>query len=72
LRGRFETGGWLVFGSSAAKEAGCPNTGAIMPLLGVRAADNAIAINRRRPHSSLGCTTPDQAYFEPLPIRMAA
>jgi putative transposase len=28
--------------------------------------------NRRRPHSSLDGTTPDQAYFEPLPIRMAA
>jgi putative transposase len=28
--------------------------------------------NHRRPHSSLDCTTPDQAYFNPLPIRMAA
>jgi hypothetical protein len=28
--------------------------------------------NRRRPHSSLDGTTPDQAYFAPLPIRMAA
>jgi putative transposase len=28
--------------------------------------------NRRRPHSSLDGTTPDRAYFEPLPIRMAA
>jgi putative transposase len=28
--------------------------------------------NRRRPHSSLDGTTPDQAYFNPLPIRMAA
>jgi len=28
--------------------------------------------NRRRPHSSLDGTTPDQAYFVPLPIRMAA
>jgi len=28
--------------------------------------------NRRRPHSSLDDTTPDQAYFTPLPIRMAA
>jgi putative transposase len=28
--------------------------------------------NRRRPHSSLDGTTPDQAYFTPLPIRMAA
>ncbi len=28
--------------------------------------------NRRRPHSSLDDATPDQAYFNPLPIRMAA
>src|SRR6476659_2474901 len=26
--------------------------------------------NGRRPHSSLDGTTPDQAYFTPLPIRM--
>jgi glycosyltransferase involved in cell wall biosynthesis len=26
--------------------------------------------NRRRPHSSLDGGTPDQAYFNPLPIRM--
>ena len=28
--------------------------------------------NGRRPHSSLDGTTPNRAYFEPLPIRMAA
>jgi putative transposase len=28
--------------------------------------------NRRRPHSSLDGMTPDQAYFTPLPIRLAA
>jgi putative transposase len=28
--------------------------------------------NRRRPHSSLDGMTPDQAYFSPLPLRMAA
>jgi putative transposase len=28
--------------------------------------------HQRRPHSSLDGTTPDRAYFEPLPIRMAA
>jgi putative transposase len=28
--------------------------------------------NRRRPHSNLDRRTPDQAYFTPLPIRMAA
>ena len=28
--------------------------------------------NRRRPHSSLDGTTPDQAYFTPLPFRSAA
>ena len=28
--------------------------------------------NRRRPHSSLDGMTPDQAYFTPLPLRMAA
>ena len=28
--------------------------------------------NTRRPHSSLDGTTPDQAYFTPLPFRMAA
>jgi putative transposase len=28
--------------------------------------------NRRRPHSSLDDATPDQAYFNPLPTRMAA
>jgi putative transposase len=28
--------------------------------------------NGRRPHSSLDGTTPDQAYFTPLPLRMAA
>ena len=28
--------------------------------------------NHRRPHSSLDDATPDQAYFNPLPIRMAA
>jgi putative transposase len=28
--------------------------------------------NRGRPHSSLDGTTPDQAYFTPLPIRLAA
>jgi putative transposase len=28
--------------------------------------------NHRRPHSSLDGRTPDQAYFNPLPIRMAA
>jgi len=28
--------------------------------------------NRRRPHSSLDGTTPDQVYFTPLPLRSAA
>jgi transposase InsO family protein len=28
--------------------------------------------NGRRPHSSLDGTTPDQAYFTQLPIRLAA
>jgi putative transposase len=28
--------------------------------------------NRRRPHSSLDGTTPDHAYFNPLPLRVAA
>ena len=28
--------------------------------------------NRRRPHSSLDGTTPDKAYFTPLPLRLAA
>jgi putative transposase len=28
--------------------------------------------NQRRPHTSLDGSTPDQAYFAPLPIRMAA
>jgi putative transposase len=28
--------------------------------------------NRRRPHSSLDGVTPDQAYFTPLPLRLAA
>ena len=28
--------------------------------------------NARRPHSSLDGTTPDQAYFTPLPLRLAA
>ena len=28
--------------------------------------------NGRRPHSSLDDTTPDQAYFTPLPLRLAA
>ena len=31
-----------------------------------------IFYNRRRPHSSLDGATPDQAYFNPLPIRLAA
>ncbi|WP_249166145.1 integrase core domain-containing protein, partial [Bradyrhizobium liaoningense] len=28
--------------------------------------------NGRRPHSSLDGVTPDQAYFNPLPLRLAA
>ena len=28
--------------------------------------------NGRRPHSTLDGTTPDQAYFTPLPFRLAA
>ncbi len=28
--------------------------------------------NGRRPHSSLDGMTPDQAYFTPLPLRLAA
>jgi putative transposase len=28
--------------------------------------------NARRPHSSLGAWTPDQAYFDNLPMAMAA
>jgi putative transposase len=28
--------------------------------------------NGRRPHSSLDGITPDQAYFTPLPLRLAA
>jgi putative transposase len=28
--------------------------------------------NRRRPHASLDGVTPDQAYFAPLPFRLAA
>ena len=44
---------------------------------GVREARSSIGryldfYNRRRPHSSLDGTTPDQAYFTPLPLRMAA
>ena len=29
-------------------------------------------VHRRRPHSSLDGTTPDHAYFTPLPLRIAA
>ena len=32
----------------------------------------ALLYNSRRPHSSLDGSTPDQAYFTPLPLRMAA
>jgi hypothetical protein len=32
----------------------------------------SFGLEGRRPHSSLDGTTPDQAYFNPLPIRMAA
>ena len=44
---------------------------------GVSEARSSIAryldfYNRRRPHSSLDGTTPDQAYFNPLPLRLAA
>jgi putative transposase len=28
--------------------------------------------NRRRPHSSLDGATPDQVFFNPLPLRLAA
>jgi putative transposase len=28
--------------------------------------------NRRRPHARLNGMTPDQAYFDPLPLRLAA
>jgi putative transposase len=31
-----------------------------------------VLYNGRRPHSSLDGTTPDQAYFTPLSLRMAA
>lgn len=31
-----------------------------------------VLYNCRRPHSSLDGGTPDQAYFNPLPLRMAA
>jgi putative transposase len=44
---------------------------------GVTEARSSIAryldfYNRRRPHSSLDDATPDQAYFTPLPLRLAA
>ena len=43
------------------------DAGAGAGCIGLRATHNS-----RRPHSSLDGTTPDQAYFNPLPIRMAA
>jgi hypothetical protein len=35
-----------------------------------QALDGLFFYNRRRPHSSLDGTTPDKAYFEPLPVRV--
>jgi hypothetical protein len=37
-----------------------------------RSPDTATGKDLRRPHSSLDGTTPDHAYFTPLPLRMAA
>ena len=37
-----------------------------------RGCSQALLYNGRRPHSSLDGSTPDKAYFNPLPIRMAA
>ena len=42
-------------------DAGSTSTRSIRPLLRVQ----------RRPHASLDGSTPDQAYFTPLPFRMA-
>ena len=49
------------------------------PMDGVFGTDTRASIGRyptfyngRRPHSSLDGSTPDKAYFNPLPIRMAA
>jgi len=37
-----------------------------------RGCSQASLYNSRRPHSSLDDITPDQAYFNPLPLRLAA
>jgi hypothetical protein len=47
----------------------------LMRRMGIEALRRSIcgptkaAVNRRRPHSSLDGSTPDQAYFTPLPLR---
>jgi len=37
-----------------------------------RGRSQALLYNSRRPHASLDGITPDQAYFTPLPLRLAA
>jgi hypothetical protein len=37
-----------------------------------RGRSQALLYNRRRPHTSLDGTAPDQAYFDQLPLRAAA
>jgi hypothetical protein len=46
--------------------------GTAVPESQFRGCSQALLYNGRRPHSSLDDTTPDQAYFNELPFRLAA
>ena len=48
------------------------NAYASVARLALRSANTSLFTTVRRPHSSLDGKTPDQAYFTPLPLRLAA
>ena len=54
------------------KEQTTDAMGTAVPESRFRGCSQALLYNGRRPHSSLDRTTPDQAYFNELPFRLAA
>jgi hypothetical protein len=64
--------GRLLMVSPGSQATACLPLGRNSTYRPVQISGTGSFYNRRRPHKSLDGATPDQAYFTPLPLRLAA